>query len=262
MTELHPAADRLRRARSFGTVAGEYQRGRPGYPVEAIEWILGPATLDVLDLGAGTGKLSAALVAAGHRVTAVEPLAEMRAQLAAASPGVHVLEGTAEQVPLAARSVDAVLAGAAFHWFETERALAEVVRVLRPPGVLALLGNSFDRSVPWQAELRSILGAGPLGRPGHWPERERLLGLFEQVEDAAFTHEEATDLARLRDYATSRSSFAVMAPEHREERLKELDRLWERTFAAGACAAPRLRWITRVRRCRGLRLAAAPTGSG
>ncbi len=246
-----PQDERRRRARSFAAVAAEYERGRPGYAAEAIAWILGPAPLDVLDIGAGTGKLTADVAAGGHRVVAVEPLAEMREQLAASVPSARVVEGTAEQLPLAAASVDAAVVGAAFHWFDQERALAEIVRVLRPPGTLAMLGNSFDTEIAWQAALREILGPATLGRPGHWPEPDRLLSLFGEVEDGKFPHSATIDLPRLRDYASSRSGFAVMEPAVRERRLRELDRLWQRTF--GPAERAELRWITRARRCRGLR---------
>ncbi len=244
-----PRAERIRRARSFAGVAAEYDRGRPGYPPEAIDWILGVEPLDVLDLGAGTGKLTEGL-AVRHRVFAVEPLAEMRELLARRLPDVRVLEGSAEAVPLAALSVDAVVVGAAFHWFDHERALAEILRVLRRPGVLGLLGNSFDTSVPWEAELRAILGPAALGRRGHWPDPERLLELFAEVEDREYAHSQPVTRARLQDYASSRSGFATLAPALREQRLQEIDRLWARTpELEGAVQAP-LRWITRARRCR------------
>jgi SAM-dependent methyltransferase len=256
-----PPAERLRRARSFGAVAGEYERGRPGYPPEAIAWILGEEPLDTLDVGAGTGKLSAAVLAAGHRVVAVEPLAEMREALTSAVPGARVIAGSAEQLPLDAASVDAVVVGAAFHWFDAERALAEIVRVLRPPGTLALLGNSFDTTVPWQAELRKILGPATLGRPGHWPDPDRLLADFEYAEEREFRHSQPIDLPRLRDYASSRSSFAVLPAAEREQRLAAVDALWNRTPDLAPDRTPELRWITRARRCRVLRQP-RPRGSG
>src|SRR5579875_999780 len=157
-------ASRAARASSFAGVAEEYDRGRPGYPREAIAWLLGGASaandgpLEVLDLGAGTGKLTEALLAAGHRVVAVEPLAQMREILAARAPAARVLGGAAEALPLADASVDAVAVGAAFHWFERDAALAEIARVLRAPGVLGLLGNAFEISEPWVARVRAILG--------------------------------------------------------------------------------------------------------
>ncbi len=147
-------ASRARRASSFARVADEYDRGRPGYPPEAIAWLLGDAPLDVLDLGAGTGKLTGALLAGGHRVLAVEPLAEMRAILASTLPGARALSGTAEALPLANASVDAVTVGSAFHWFDERLARKEIARVLRRPGVLGLLGNAFDTSPAWVARVR------------------------------------------------------------------------------------------------------------
>jgi len=244
-------AERVHRAGSFAGVAQEYDRGRPGYPREAIDWILGSRPLEVLDLGAGTGKLADAVLAAGHDVTAVEPLAEMRDVLAARHDDVHVIEGAAEQLPLADGSFDAVVVGAAFHWFEQDAALAEIARVLRPGGVLGLLGNSFDTSRSWAAELREILGQPTLGRAGHWPEPERLTGMFETVDDAEFPHARETTLEQLRDYASSRSSFAVLGEAERDERLAEIDRLWERAPELAGRSQAQLHWITRVRRCRG-----------
>ncbi len=170
-----------------------------------------------------------------------------------------MLEGTAERLPLDDASVDAVVAGAAFHWFDQERALVEIGRVLRPGGTLALLGNSLDHAVAWQAELRQILGPATPSRPGHWPDHERLLALFAVLAEGSFPHAQPIDLARLRDYASSRSGFAVLAPAVRAERLAEIDALWERTPVLSGSAVAELRWITRVRRCRGLR---ASTGSG
>jgi SAM-dependent methyltransferase len=250
--EFMPPGERVRHARSFAAVAGEYQRGRPGYPRAAIDWVLGDDPLDVLDVGAGTGKLTEALAAAGHRVIAVEPLPEMRAVLESSVPGVRVLEGIAETLPLADASVDVVVVGAAFHWFDHEKALAEITRVLRAPGALAMLGNSFDASVEWQAELREILGPATLGRPGHWPEPELLRRSFREVDDEEFPHAQPITLEQLRDYATSRSGFAVLPEATRAQRLDEIDRLWARTPALSGARRAVLRWITVVRRCRRL----------
>src|ERR1700742_1898275 len=113
-----PIADKASRAASFGAVADRYQRGRAGYTAATIEWLLGPEPLEVLDLGAGTGKLTAALLAAGHSVTALEPLPEMRGPLPAPPPAATAIDGRAEDLPLADDSVDAVVAGSAFHWFD------------------------------------------------------------------------------------------------------------------------------------------------
>jgi ubiquinone/menaquinone biosynthesis C-methylase UbiE len=245
-SSAHPAS-------SFARVAEEYERGRPGYPGEAIQWLLGHGPLDVLDLGAGTGKLTAALLEAGHRVIAVEPLAEMRAILTATLPQAQALEGTAERLPLDDASVDAVAVGAAFHWFDHEAAQAEIARVLRAPSVLGLLGNGFDISTPWVARVREILGPPALERPGHWPSGEELGRRFAEVEEREFPHQQRIDRAGLRDLAVSRSRIAMMSTSERESVLAELDRLWESEPELSGRTEAMLPWRTRVRRCRRLR---------
>jgi len=248
-----PSVSKAQRASSFGRVAGEYERGRPGYPREAIEWLLGADSLEVLDLGAGTGKLTAAVLDAGHRVVAVEPLAEMRAILTSRLPAARALEGTAEQLPLEDASVDAVTVGAAFHWFDHAVAAAEIARVLRPPGVLGLLGNTFDASVAWVASLRAILGPPAIERKGHWPSVEDLSERFADVQDREFFHQQPVDRASLRDLASSRSSLAVMSDPQREIVLEGLDRLWEQESELVGRTNVALPWQTRVRRCRQMR---------
>jgi len=246
-----PAPERERRARSFGAVAREYERGRPSYPRAAVDWVLGRKPLRVLDLGAGTGKLSVAVLAAGHSVVAVEPLAEMRAVLAEALPQLETLDGRAEQLPLPDASVDAVLVGAAFHWFEQGPALDEIGRVLRPPGTLGLLGNGFDTTVPWAAALRRILGPPAIEKRGHWPAREELRGRFAEVRDRRFPHTQLVDRGRLRDLSLSRSSLAVKDPGARHATLVRVDALWEHEPELAGRDEATLRWVARVRRCRG-----------
>jgi SAM-dependent methyltransferase len=246
-------ASRAQRARSFGRVAAEYERGRPGYPPEAIEWLLGDQPLEVLDLGAGTGKLTQALLAAGHRVTAVEPLDEMRAILGSQLPAARALAGSAEQLPLADASMDAVAVGSAFHWFDESAALAEISRVLRPAGALGLLGNAFDVSSTWVAHVREILGPPAIERPGHWPSVVDLRERFADVEDREFPHEQRIDRAGLRDLASSRSRLALMDEDQRASVLAGLDRLWEQEPELLGRTDVLLPWRTRVRRCRGPR---------
>ncbi len=246
-------ASKARRASSFARVADEYERGRPGYPRAAIQWLLGAETLDVLDLGAGTGKLTGALLDAGHRVIAVEPLAEMRSILTSTLPAAHALDGTAEQLPLADASVDAVTVGAAFHWFDERAARAEIRRVLRPPGVLGLLGNAFDTSAPWVARVREILGPPAIQRPGHWPSVEDLGEDYAEIDDREFPHEQRIDRASLRDLASSRSSLALMPEAQRQGVLASLDRLWEQEPELIGRTDVVMPWRARVRRCRRLR---------
>lgn len=134
-----------RLARSFDRAAEDYERGRPGWPIEALDAVEIPSGAIVLDLGAGTGKLTRLLVPRFRRVVAVEPLEGMRELLAVLVPQAEVIAGSAEAIPLQSDSVDAVFCAEAFHWFDGDRALPEIVRVLRPRGVLVLLWNRQAR---------------------------------------------------------------------------------------------------------------------
>jgi ubiquinone/menaquinone biosynthesis C-methylase UbiE len=145
------------RARSFGSVAAEYAALRPGYPADVAAFVLGTEPRRVLDLGAGTGLLTEVLVAAGHEVVAVDPSAEMLRQLAARLPDVATAVGSAEQIPLPDADVDAVVAGQAAHWFDVAPAARELRRVLRPGGVVGLVWNARNQSVPWVRALDELL---------------------------------------------------------------------------------------------------------
>jgi ubiquinone/menaquinone biosynthesis C-methylase UbiE len=148
-------------ANAFGPAAGDYERARPSYPAEAIELLrrhagVGPGAR-VCDLAAGTGKLTRLLAGTGADVVAVEPVPGMRAELAATSPEVELLDGTAESIPLPDGSVDAVTVAQAFHWFDFDAALAEIRRVLRPGGALALLFNQRDERTPWVDRWNAVI---------------------------------------------------------------------------------------------------------
>ncbi|HEU5030313.1 MAG TPA: class I SAM-dependent methyltransferase [Spirillospora sp.] len=166
MKDAFPDSDAelvARRASSFGGSAAAYARERPDYPVEAVRWALEPvaarAPLRVLDLAAGTGKLTQVLLRGGvvaADLVAVEPDAAMLDELRRTVPGVRALEGSAEAIPLPDGSVDAVLVGQAMHWFDLDRALPEIHRVLAGGGVLAGLWNTDDDRVPWVAEMKRI----------------------------------------------------------------------------------------------------------
>lgn len=153
-----PAADNLaRRAASFGRQAAAYATHRPSYPIDAVRWGLdGRTPALVLDLGAGTGKLTEVLLKLPTDVVAVEPDPAMRTQLTAHYPHVPAKAGNAERIPLPDSSVDAVFVGQALHWFDLPRALPEIARVLRAQGVLVALWNSVDERVPWVAGLSGI----------------------------------------------------------------------------------------------------------
>ncbi|MFP5019423.1 class I SAM-dependent methyltransferase [Pseudonocardia phyllosphaerae] len=145
------------RARSFGPAARAYDAHRPGYPDAAVDLALAGLTGSrVLDLGAGTGKLTASLVARGLDVVAVEPDPDMLAVLRERIPGADARQAPAEAIPLADASVDAVVVGQALHWFDLDRATPEIARVLRPGGVLACLWNGRDGDVGWVARVDEI----------------------------------------------------------------------------------------------------------
>jgi SAM-dependent methyltransferase len=217
--------DRHRQRTSFGVAAGEYERARPGYPAAAVEWLTGRPARRVLDLGAGTGKLTRQLVDAGHDVVAVEPLAEMRRSLAAAVPGVPALDGTAEAIPLPDASVDVVVAGQAYHWFDPARAHPEIARVLRPGGTLGLVWNLRDDAEPWVAALSRLLGVedstgttAPARRPDTVPQ-------FTPVEAREFRHEHRLDRDGLLALVGSRSYVITMPPDERAALLARVDAL-------------------------------------
>jgi SAM-dependent methyltransferase len=171
---IHEAA-----ARGFEAAVERYERGRPGYPEDAVAYLLrelevGPGR-DVLEIGAGTGKFTELLVPSGARVAAVEPVAAMRAALARNCPDVRVLDGTAEDLPLEDASADAALAAQAFHWFNGDRAVREIHRVLRPGGRLGLVWNARDEGSDWSERLTAIFdrvaGEGdPRYASGRWRE--------------------------------------------------------------------------------------------
>ncbi len=250
-----PIADKATRAASFGAVADAYQRGRPSYPPAAIEWLLGPEPLHVLDLGAGTGKLTAALLDAGHTVTALEPLEEMRAILTETLPAATAIDGRAEHLPLDDDSVDAVVAGSAFHWFDREPALDEIARVSRGDAVFGLLGNRFDSSVDWQRALRKRESGGGswIYKRGHWPTQAELRRRYVEVVDApAFVQRIEVDREAVKDYLASTSRIATMAADERAAHLARVDEIWDEAPELQGRETADLVWRTTVRRSRGL----------
>jgi SAM-dependent methyltransferase len=176
----------------------------------------------VLDLGAGTGKLTQLLTARGLEVTAVEPLAEMREQLAAAVPGAKVLDGSAEKIPLADGSVDAVVVAQAWHWFEPSLAIAEVARVLTPGGTLGLVWNIRDHTEPWVAELDRVLHRHSRQEINTSPE---LSAPFEKVERLEVRWEHALTRSELLDMVASRSYVITMPANDRAELLNQVGEL-------------------------------------
>jgi ubiquinone/menaquinone biosynthesis C-methylase UbiE len=210
---------------AFAEVAGAYERGRPGYPEEAVRWLAGDEPRDVVDLGAGTGKLTRALVELGHRVTAIEPLPEMLELIPAAAPGAFAILGNAEIIPLPDAHADVVTCAQSFHWFDHPVALPEIARVLRPGGRLAYVWNSRDDREPWVAQLSKLIGSETVSRDESvGPVAES--GLYEPVESAVFHFEQTLDRERLLDLVLSRSYCAKLLAEERRPILDAVGELY------------------------------------
>lgn len=225
------------RAASFGAVADHYERARPGYPAEAVRWLAGEPPRDVVDLGAGTGKLTRGLVAAGHRVAAVDPSEEMLARLRAALVDVRAIRGRAEAIPLADASADVVTVAQAFHWFEEQEALREIARVLRTGGALALVWNCRTEREPWVARLSEIIGTE---RVDSHDLRAAIdcSALFGPVEHATFEHAQQFDRETLLDLVASRSYCATREPGERREILDRVRRTFDEAAVNGEVVLP------------------------
>lgn len=222
----NPAQLRAERAASFGAHAAAYAEHRPDYPTTAIRWALEPIATPapvVLDLGAGTGKLTEGLLAIGAEVVAVEPDAAMRAELARRFPEVSASAGAAEAIPLADGSVDAVLAGQAFHWFDKERAFPEIARVLRAGGVFAALWNEDDLDVEWVAELHKVTRtAASLPSQELLPARLPAHPSFENFERADFPHRQRRTAESLTATIGTHSHTLVIPAQARNELLERI----------------------------------------
>ena len=256
-------ADRLRHGSSFGAAATAYAEHRPGYAEAAVRWALEPVLdrppVRVADVGAGTGKLTATLAGLGAEVTAVEPDPQMREELRRAMPGVRSVPGSAEGLPLPDASVDAVLAGQAMHWFDLDRAIPEIARVLRPGGVLAGLWNVDDDRVGWVAELAEISKRKSSITLLRWREgvgrarRDRLdlagAGLFEQAEEGEFGHGQARTAGSLLATIGTHSHLLVMDDTERAGLIARVDGfLRTRPETRGEFTLPLVTVVLRVRR--------------
>jgi SAM-dependent methyltransferase len=240
---VHAAA-----ARGFARSADAYERARPEYPPAATAWLaerigLGPERR-VVDLAAGTGKLTRPLAATGAQVVAVEPIAEMRARIGRAA--ADVLEGTAEAIPLADASADAVTVGQAFHWFDGPAALAEIHRVLRPGGALALVWNRRPLDDPVHAAIEALVapyrGGAPAHQSGAWRAALDATTLFGPLEERTFAHAQVMDADALADRVGSTSVIAALDDDPRAEVLAAVRAL--------AAAGPvRLPYVSEIFAC-------------
>jgi SAM-dependent methyltransferase len=237
---IHPAA-----ADGFASNADDYERTRPGYPPAAVAHLaavlgLGPG-MTVVDVAAGTGKLTRPLLDTGAHVIAVEPVAEMRAVLSRTSPGAVVRDGTAEHLPLDDASAGAVTAAQAFHWFDGPAALREFARVLRPGGGLAIVYNHRDRAVPWLAAVNRLVEVHRLGTPQQWDGRWREAftpdGPFTALEDAAFDNPQVLTPDELVGRIRSMSYVGALPAPQQEQLLDDIARLVATHPDTAGCAS-------------------------
>jgi SAM-dependent methyltransferase len=233
-------------AASFGVAAGVYERARPGYPDEAVDWLLPPGARHVLDVGAGTGKLTRSLAARGLAVTAVEPSDGMRAELARVLPGVTVLAGSAEEIPAGAGTADAVLLAQAWHWVQPARAVPEIARVLAPGGRLGLVWNIRDERVDWVAELTRIIHTDSYTDNGS--EAPAVGAPFGPVERFDVEWSMPVTADRLVELVASRSYIITMEPAGRDERLRRVRELVATHPDIGGAAEFPLPYVTRCSR--------------
>ena len=218
-------------ARGFSAAADAYERSRPDYPAAAVAQIVHRLDLrpgrTLLDIGAGTGKLTRLLTPSGARVLALEPLAAMRAQLAATTPDAEPLDGTAEAIPLPDGSVDGAVCAQAFHWFDQERALADIHRVLRPGAWLVLIWNVRDESVPWVAAMGELVAALQEKIPRHQDEAWRpavdATPFFDLVETTTTHHAQRLTPHGVLDRLASMSVVAAAEPAVRDRLLSDVD---------------------------------------
>ena len=247
---------------SFGAAATAYSEHRPNYAQAAVRWALEPSVgRRVLDLGAGTGKLAAALVDLGADVVAVEPDPAMLAELRRTLPNVRAVPGSAEALPLLDASVDVVVAGNAMHWFDMGIAGPEISRVLVPDGILAGLWNVLDDRVDWVAALEAVSGSaaiGPRDTRRRWRDATAgahlpnvgSLHRFDSPEQAEFPHGQLRTADSLVSTLATRAGMLVMPELEREVTLSRI-----RAFLAsrpetndGEFTLPMLTGVLRVRR--------------
>jgi SAM-dependent methyltransferase len=220
LTGAPQAKDPEDRAGSFGEVASSYDRFRPSPPRDAVEWLLPEDCRAVLDVGAGTGGLTRSLVGRVPHVVAVEPDPRMRRVLATRTPGAEVRAGRAEDLPVPDGAFDAVVASSAWHWVDPELAFPEVIRVLRPGGVLGLCWNGPDRRIPWVADLLQWSDADRRNTPRHHRSVEIPEGVpLGTPETSVFRWSRPFTPEELLGLATTYSSVITLAEEEREELL-------------------------------------------
>jgi SAM-dependent methyltransferase len=222
--------ERIHRAagRGFEAAVEHYERGRPSYPDDAVTYLVKELGIregtDIVELGAGTGKFTELIVHTGARITALEPVASMRAALERNCPTIRALDGTAESIPAEDESFDAAVAASAFHWFDGDRALPEIRRVLRPGCALGLIWNARDESSDWSERLTEIFDelAGPdqpRYRSGRWRRAFERTDLFGPLHHRVAYHVHHVTPSTFLDRVLS-VSYVAAASESDRQRVR------------------------------------------
>jgi len=241
----------------FDRAGEDYERGRPDYPAAAREQLIATLGLSpgrtVLDLAAGTGKLTRALVGTGAEVIAVEPVDGMRERLNATTPGARVLAGTAERIGLDEGSVDAVTVAQAFHWFDARAAAAEIHRVLRPRGRLAVIWNAWDESVAWVAAVMAVVHAHTAGAPQQrtsaWARELAATTLFTGLTQDTFANVVSGGREILVARILSTSYIAAMPTEGRDRVARDVLAIVDRDPATAGIEMIAMPYTTHVTWC-------------
>ena len=223
--EINPMA-----RKGFQASADAYERGRPDYPAAAIDFLAEVCGIRqgarVIELGAGTGKFTRLLTRTNASFLAIEPVEGMRTKFASLSPEIEIQEGNAERIPSAAEAAEVVLAAQAFHWFNGEKALAEIHRVLKPGGTLGLIWNVRDESIEWVAELTRIIDVYEQGAPRYktfeWKRAFRDSRLFAPLQHRSFDYRFRCTVGAFMDRIASTSFIASLPEELRESVLQQI----------------------------------------
>jgi ubiquinone/menaquinone biosynthesis C-methylase UbiE len=224
----------------FGAVAEAYDRGRPGYPREAVEWLLGGEPLTVLELGAGTGKLTEHLVALGHDVHATDPDPRMLDRLALRLPELRVSQTAAEEIPAADATFDLVVAADSFDLFDADKALPEIARVLKRGGTFAVVRNVRDERIPWVKRLGNLIGHHAAG--AGLDDAIEASPYFGPAEDASFKQWQVIDRSSVQDLVRSLAGVATLERTGQDSRVREVLAFYD-DFGRGMDGM-QLPWVT------------------
>jgi SAM-dependent methyltransferase len=243
MSEAMDKEERQRLARSYGEGADAYDAYRPGYAVDAVRWLVGTSRATILELGAGTGKLTHTLDTLGHEVYASDRSPAMLATLRRAVKDVTTFVGMAEDIPLRDSSVDVIVAAQAYHWFDRRRTEPEMARVLRAGGLLALMWNNPDLTIPWVRRVFRLMGI--YSNDGDPMEASEF---FTRSESRTFRHWQQFTRDGLVGFVGSASRVLVMDERYRAQTLARAAELYDE-YAQGR-EGLRLPWTTSCYRSR------------